>query len=206
MTRWITSGRQGTRVVTAPKHLAEFFGYLMHCVALVRPGVNVPVFDEPDDPSELPNELSPSELDILIDECQRQIDRQTSHFAELRSRSLAMTTVALTELGLLAATAGRFVSQGGWQLAVWIICFVLVALGLAGMASVASTSAAFSTVNPGELVDSSGAMKQNYAHQLLGSLPLGQSTIDTRTTIFRDGVLLMVLGAVAYGVLWLSIF
>lgn len=197
----IRRGREGTRVVRSG-FLGDVVGYMLHCAALAWPGVQVPLLVEPAETPDLPKNLSPDELDRIADEARRQSERQTSDFQDLRSRSLSMATVALTELGLLAGTSGRFLALGGMPLAFWLACFLITALGLAGMASVASTEARFMSISIPRLLKTKGEPRWVYANELSACLPLGRATIDTRTTLFRHALALMVLGGVAYGVLW----
>jgi hypothetical protein len=116
-----------------------------------------------------------------------------------------MATVALTELGLLAATAGSFVTDGGWHVAGWLVCFVFVILGLAGMASVATSRADVYSIRIGLLLEKrhEDGLLASYADELAKCVPLGQATNDARQTVFRGALALMTLGGVGYGVLWL---
>jgi len=202
---WMRKGRDGTRVITLRGPAAEVLGYLVHCLALLWPGVKVPVFSEPEATGDLSVGRLREHLDLVIDEARAQLDRQHADLAELRARALAMSTVALTELGLLAATAGRFAHLSGWPLRAWIGCFVVVAFGLAGMGSIASTRADFSGISIPLLLTKDGDLRTVYAIELVGCLPLGQVTVDTRRTVFRDALALMIVGALAYGILWISV-
>lgn len=202
---WIREGRDRTRVITLRGPAAEAYGYLVHCLALLRPGMKVPVFSEPDEPVDLPPGMSVAYLDLVTNEARAQFDRQHIDLAEIRARALTMAAVALTELGLLAATAGRFIQLGGWALWAWIGCFVIVTLGLAGMGSIASSRADFYNISVPVLLSKDGDLPAVYANELVACLPLGEVTIDTRRTVFRDALTCMIVGAIAYGILWISV-
>jgi hypothetical protein len=201
--RPIESGTDGALIITSRGLLGEAVGYVMHCVALVWPGMNTPVFSDPVRPNAAPRG---DQIDVVTAEALRQYEAQRTDLKELRSRALSMVTVALTEIGLLAATAGTFVQIGGWRLGVWGICFLVVLLGLAGMASTASSSAQFLDVEIREVLRHPGDVRAFYAGELADSLPMGHATVNARITYFRDALALMVVGALLYGVLWVTSF
>lgn len=195
-------GRDGVLVVTPGGGAGELWGFVLHCLALLRPGVQVPVFTEPSPEVEIPAHLSDSQVDLIASEARAQLDSQNEELRDLRSRALAMAAVALTELGLLAGTAGRFVDQGGPLVFVWIACFVTVSFGLAGMASVTSSRSDFYGLNISLLIAMEGDLRSNHVNELVASISLGNVTVDARRTVFRDALLCMVVGALAYGILW----
>lgn len=197
-----SKGNYSARVV-AEGWQGEILGYLLHCRALLLPGTKVPVFCNPRMPDAIPESATGPELDLLIAEASSQLDRQKTGLAEIRSRALGMTTVALTELGLLAATAQRFTVAGGWPLILWVGCFLLVVAGLAGMGSVASSRADFGGIDISRLLGKTGELHRVYANELVDCIPLGDETLNARVTVFRDALLLMALGAVFYGILWI---
>ncbi len=199
----IESGTDGALVIGHPGPLGEAVGYALHCVALIWPGMNTPVFTDPVRFTAAPRE---DQIDVVTAEALRQYEAQRGDLKELRSRALSMVAVALTEVGLLAATAGTFVQIGGWQLGVWAACFLVVSLGLAGMASTASTSARFLDVEIPEVLNQPGDVRVFYAGELAASLPMGHATVNARITYFRDALALMVIGALLYGVLWVTSF
>lgn len=198
----LSEGNYDTRVV-GDGWQGEVHGYLMHCVALLLPGARVPVFYNPKQPATISESANRADLELLITEARGQLDRQQTELAEIRSRSLGMTTVALTELGLLAATAQRFTDAGGWPLGFWIACFVIVVFGLAGMGSIASSRADFGDIDITTLLGKPGELQRVYANEINDCIPLGYATLDARRTVFRDALLLMALGAVFYGILWI---
>lgn len=200
---WIADGADGTRVITRDGRAGEALGYFMHCRSLLIPGVKVPLFYDPQPAGVLPADLDPAQLTLVVDEARATLARQSEYLSRIWARAQSMVTVALTEVGLLAATAARFVEAGGPLLVAWILCFALAVLGLAGMASVASSRAEVNAINIGRLLALSGDLLTNYATELVQSVPLGTAVNAARQTVFRIALTLMALAGVAYGVLWL---
>lgn len=111
---------------------AEARVYLWHCLSVVRPGIDVPVFATLVVFDGDVAQLTDDDLTIVVDEGRRQLDRQQADLERVRSRAATLVTVALVEIALLSSGARRAFADGAWATAGWGAAALLVLLGLAG--------------------------------------------------------------------------
>ena len=182
----------------------EPLNYLRHCLSAFLPGSTLPVFmaAQPFD-GDLTG-VTPDELEILIDEGRRQLDWQWAQLERLRTRASTLLTVSLAEVALLAGGA-RSSWHSHWFVAVaWTASLLVALLGMAGTAAVLTGKALIGAI---ELSAFAAALHGDDALKLLAityarSVPLGLPTLNTFMTIIRDAVLLLVTGAVTFGIVW----
>jgi hypothetical protein len=182
--------------------LAELRVYLWHCSAVVRPGVEVPVFGEP---SQFTGDLTncePEDLKLVIEEGRRQLDRQLGDLERLRSRGATFVTVGLAEIALLAGGASTYFDHGWLTKFAWMLSGVLVVLGLAGAAALLTARSVFARTDTRQIAQSPSPLLPILAHAYATSTDIGEETVRTRITVLRDTVYLQVLGALVYASAW----
>lgn len=187
------------RVLTG--RFAEPRGYLLYCLALLRPGVGVPVFEQPAGFTGDLSALDPQNLTLVIEEGRRHLDRQVAALDRARGRAGTGLTVGLAALTALAGLA-RAVWQGPIAaLVLWAISAALIVLSIAGSAAVLTTQARLGAIHAAWLADSNPTavlLAGTYADQV----GIGDATVAARVTILRDATLLLVLGAFSLTAAW----
>jgi len=183
-------------------HCAEARVYLWHCLAVLRPGVEVPVFSEPAKFDGDLAGLTDDDLCLVVDEARRQLDRQLGDLERMRSRASALVTVGLAEIALLSGGARDMFHHGCGSAAAWALSTLLVVLGLAGAAAVLTVQAVFGRTDTALIADQSPPLLKPTAVAYAGLTGVGEETVRTRLTVLRDSVLLLVLGALVYACAW----
>lgn len=178
--------------------------YVAYAVALFVPGRAVPTFacgDFP--PGDLTN-WSADECKLLVEEGQRQLDRQAREHERIQSRAQFLFTTALALLVVLAATARRIAERGGIAVFVlWGIGMLLVGAAVLGASALLSVRAEFRNLDA-RLVSqqAAGNVLREIAAAYSRSVGTGEATLQTRLTIYRDAVLLLLLAGVVEVVIW----
>lgn len=176
--------------------------YLRYATAPLRPGARLPVFEEPTKPEwPLRSELDVPQLDLIMSEARRQLDRQRADLESLRTRSNALVALCLVELGLLSAGASK-VFKHGLLIVPWALSVVAVLLALGGAIALVSARADFSGVNIFGLAAAKPPLHRVATKAYVGATSTGDVTIAARVTVFRDAVLLAIVGALLYAALW----
>ena len=178
--------------------------YLVHLRGL-WPGVSVPAFAvHPGAPNGI-DEWGVDDCQVLVDEGRRQLDAQREQIDQIRTRSQFLFT---TSLGLAAVSfAGRstvFRAKSDLPLAIWSLGLLLTALGLLGSASVIAARKQLGSID-------TAVMTRTYKPPVLPKLAAGYSrqvstganTAATLVTVYRDAVVLVLLGAICWGGAWL---
>lgn len=181
----------------------EARAYLWYCLALFRPGTKVPVFQEP--PERHPHivDFTKDQLQVVLDEGRRQLDRQRQDLERVQARSATATTIGLAEIALLSNGGATMIRAGGLWFALWLIGVLCVFLGVAGAVSLLTTRSTVSAPHVNEIATYEGRDPlycAAYSH--VRDVDVGEVTLSARVTILRDVALLLVLGAVLYAVAW----
>lgn len=176
--------------------------YLRYAIAPLRPGVTLPTFEKPAEFKwPISSYLDTSQLDLIIGEARRQVDRQRADLESLHGRSKAVLTLCLAEIGLLSAGASR-VFKHNWLILPWTLSVLAVLLALGGVISLLSARADFGVVSPLGLAASEPPLHRVAAKSYARVAGIGDVTIAARVTVFRDAVLLAVVGAILYAAVW----
>jgi hypothetical protein len=182
----------------------EWAAYLRNILGL-WPGHQVPVFIVHNVPIGDLTNWSDAELTLVLDEGRRQLDRLFDEVEKVRVRSqfLFTSTVAL----LVVVLAGRhtmLATKNDVPLALWALAIAVVGLGMLGTASIIASrkdlraidAAKFTTTEERPLLRELVA-----AHAR--SVKESTNTVYTQITMFRDAVLVVMIGAIIYGVAWI---
>ncbi len=176
--------------------------YCWYVFALIRPGIEVPTFGEPVPYTGDIERFTDDDLKVIVEEGRRQIDRQLADLEKNRARAATMLTVSLAELAVLAASAQRVFLKGFLASTIWAISAVLVVLAIGGAASLLTSAAAFGRLETRDLATGPTPVLRQAALGYAHAVGHGEETIRTRITVLRDGVLLIVVAALLYAVLW----
>lgn len=187
------------------KRRSELRMYLAHLRG-IWPGARVPVYEvHPGAPGDIAT-WETDDCQVLVDEGRRQLDAQRDQTEQIRGRSQFLFT---TSLGLAAISfAGRstvFAAKNDAPLGIWSLGLLFTTLGLLGATSVIVARKEFGSID-------TAVMTTAYQPPVLPKLAAGYSrqvskganTMTTLLTVYRDAVLLIVLGAICWGAAWLT--
>lgn len=178
--------------------------YLAHLRGL-WPGARVPTFQvHPSSPGDIAT-WSAEECQLLVEEGRRQVDSQRDQAEQIRTRSQFLFTTALALAAVsFAGRSAVFTARNNVPLAVWSLGLLLTFLGALGAASVIVARKEFGSID-------AAVMTTVYVPPVLPHLAAGYSrivgtgenTVATILTVHRDSVLLVLAGAVSWGIAWL---
>ena len=137
---------------------------------------------------------------MLIDEGRRQYDAQISALEETRGRAQWLFSVALALSGADAALALKvFPHPTHAQLAAWICSVVFTSWSALGAAAVITGTAKLSGIATAPLSKYAPPIRKQLAMDYAAILDVGEQTVNTRITLYRQAVVWLVLGG--YGAL-----
>lgn len=181
----------------------ESRAYLLYCLALFRPGIKVPVFEQP--PERTPDiaEFSDEQLQVVLEEGRRHLDRQREDLERIQTRSATAATIGLAEVALLSNGGATVIRAGGVWLIPWLMGVICVFLGVAGAVSLLTTRPAVAAPHVNDIASDEGRRPlYTAAYSYVRGVDVGDVTLAARVTILRDVALLLVLGAVLYAAIW----
>ncbi len=178
--------------------------YLAHLRGL-WPGAKVPSFQvHPGNPGDI-SQWGNDDFQVLIEEGRRQLDAQRDQAEQIRGRAQFLFTTAI---GLAAVSfAGRetvFAAKGDVPLAIWSLGLLLTTLGLLGTASAIVARKEFGSIDAAIMTTQyQSPVPPKLAAGYSRQVGLGANTVATLLTVYRDAVLLVMLGAICWGAAWL---
>jgi hypothetical protein len=178
--------------------------YLLHVGALFRPGASVRSFAVQSDKVGPLEGWDDADLKLLIEEGRRQFDRQRADLDRIQTRSQWLFTAAGALLALLISEVDIIAIHGAIVFIVWYLGLVLVTLGLLGAAAVMSVRSTFGRVDAAHLSQQLPPVLQVVAREYAERAADGENTVATRLTVFRDAVLVIVVGAALQVGVWLA--
>jgi hypothetical protein len=182
------------RIVAAFSRFVHGQGiYFAHVIGLVAPGEEIPVVRAHQITAEALNQWSDDDLERMLDEGHRQLDRQLSDLEQIRGRAqwLLTTGAAITAAIGTALVATR---PSGVVLLLWVPALVLLVCGVAGAAAVMTVRADFQTIDTAVLSKSTPPILNALATSYSRMLATGENTVATRLTVFRQAVVFVVAG------------
>lgn len=184
----------------------EAWNYVRYAVAPLLPGRRVPVFDTNKNEPHALDGWSDDELLLMVDEGRRQLDRQAASHGRLLDQAQFLFTTSLALLVVVSATLRRIHDdEGHWALvAAWLCGTVLVFSGTLGAASLLSVRAAFGSIDSALLSQSEPPVLRDLADAYASFGKPGDDTLNTRITVYRDAVLLVLVGAALHSLAWVS--
>lgn len=175
--------------------------YAAHVLGLIAPGVEVPVLQAHQVSSQPLDAWSEDDLQHMVEEGRRQLDRQLSDLTQIRTRAQWLFTVGAA---ITVAVAGAFTraNPSGGILALWLLALALLVYGVAGAAAILTVRADFKTIDTAVLSASELPILRALAVSYSRILGTGENTIATRLTVLWQAVLFVIaggyLGLIAY--------
>ena len=126
---------------------AQWF-YLLHVLALIRPGAPVPTFRAHQIAAQPLTGWSDDELQLMVDEGRRQADRQLADLEQIRGRAQWLFTVGVpivTATGAVLAAIGD--GESGWWKVAWVASLLLAGYGVVGAAAIMTIRADFNEID-----------------------------------------------------------
>lgn len=167
--------------------------YFAHVVALLAPGVETPQHDAHQIQPQPLEDWSRLDRKLMIEEGRRQADRQLSDLKEVRGRAQWLFTVGIAATIAIAGAFGADHSTGG-RAALFIASLTLLGYGLAGAVSVMAGRADFNSIDTAVLSQKPIPTERYLAGAYSRILRLGENTVATRITIFRQAVVWVIVG------------
>jgi hypothetical protein len=167
--------------------------YFVHVVGLISPGREMPVFEAHQITPEPIDRWTEDDLERMVDEGHRQLDRQLSDLERIRGRAQWLFTVSAA---LTTALGSAFVAKRphDWLLVLWLAGLVVLAYGLAGAAAVMTVRADFRAIDTAKLSQEQPPMLRYLAGAYSRMLATGENTVATRLTVFRQAVVFVIVG------------
>jgi hypothetical protein len=167
--------------------------YAAHVAALLAPGVRVPsVRGRQIEPGSLEDWID-AELELMVDEGRRQVDRQLQDLDRTRNRSQWLLTLALAALAALATGFARTGPTGPDAVA-WVVGMAALTWGVAGAAAVMVIRAEFRQISTTLLSSTETPVLRSLAEAYARMTGLGEECVATRITVFRQAVLFSIIG------------
>ncbi|MFT3832422.1 MAG: hypothetical protein QM711_03755 [Micropruina sp.] len=172
--------------------------YLAYAFGLLRPGTELPTFGEPTPFDRDLSEHTDDDLDLLIDEGRRQLDRQLHDLDSVRDRAGTLLTLGLAEVALLAASGQPAWSGPWWLASIWAVAAACAFLAAAGAASLLAGRADLGRTDARLAANQDPPIKGPLALGYLSVVAIGEETVRTRLTVLRSAATLAVLAALIY--------
>jgi hypothetical protein len=182
------------RRITALSYFIHGQGiYFAHVIGLISPGEEMPVFRSHQIESAPLDNWTDDDLERMIDEGQRQLDRQLCDLERIRARAQWLLT---TGAAITAAVGAALITKrpSGEVLLLWVPALVLLGCGVAGAAAVMTVRADFKTIDTAVLSTKAPPILRTLATSYSRMLRTGENTVATRLTVFRQAVLYVIIG------------
>jgi hypothetical protein len=167
--------------------------YLEHVLGLLTPGAEITQHEAHQQEPDPLQGWSAEDRALMIQEGRRQADRQLRDLKEIRGRAQWIFTLGVA---ITVALAGAFLADRptGTRLGLFIASLVMLVYGLAGAASIMAVRADFSTIDTAALSKHRPPIEAYLAGAYSRMLRLGENTVATRLTIFRQVVVWVIVG------------
>ena len=186
---------RGRKIVSG--RFAETRAYVGYLAALFHTGRTVPVFFETRPIQVDLTGFETPELQLLIEEGRRQLDRQTMQMRQNQSRASTLLTVALAECIFLAGLWNSAREWGGVSALCWAFGALFATFALGGAVSVLVAKAEYGYVNPPQEVTTPNSAHRDIAQAYFRAAPVGEDTNAARLTILHNGVWFATLAGIA---------
>jgi hypothetical protein len=161
------------------------------------------VFEQPPERDPDIADFTDEQLQVVLDEGRRHLDRQRQDLERVQTRSATAATIGLAEIALLSNGGATVIRAGAFWVIPWLMGVICVFLGVAGAVSLLTTRPTVAAPHVNEIATYAGRHPlycAAYAH--VRDVDVGDVTLSARVTILRDVALLLVLGAVLYAAIW----
>ncbi len=149
--------------------------------------------------------LGKTELQLLVDEGRRQHDQQLQQLEQVRGRGQFLLTTALALMAFavpLVRDAFDFNMITGF---LTVIALLLFSLGTLGAAAVVVAKKLLAAIDVAELSGMDDFSLAKLAEEYAKGARTNENTRTSTITVFRDAVLLVLGGSLAWGIAWLLV-
>ncbi len=144
---------------------------------------------------------APEDLDLIIEQGRIQLARQRQDLENVRGRAQFLFTTTLAILTFAIAGLVPFiVSIGTFML--WALGIGAVLCALVGAAGVIVANKNLGEINTAFLPLQTESLRPVLAGAYANSVSLGETTLSTEITVFRDAVFMLILGTMVLGAGW----
>lgn len=180
--------------------------YLVHVLGLLAPGREVPLLAAHQKPSQPLTDWTDDELKLMLDEGRRQGDRQGAMLEQIRGRAQWLFTFG-APLVVAAASVSTAIDNddSGWWTVAWLLSLFAVGYGVVGAAAIMTVRADFDMIDTAVLSGYKPAILAALAADYAGMLGVGENTVATRLTLFRQAVVWMIVGGYGALITWLAV-
>lgn len=167
--------------------------YLAHVLVLLTPGAETPQHESHRSEPKPLDDWSELDRKLMIEEGRRQADRQLSDLYEVRSRAQWLFTVGVAATIAIGGAFGVD-SPTGARAALFTASLLILGYGAAGAVSIMAGRADFGLIDAAVLSHKQPPIELYLAGAYSRMLRVGENTVATRITIFRQAVLWIILG------------
>jgi len=180
--------------------------YLVHVLALIRPGAPVPTFRAHQIAAQPLTGWSDDELQLMVDEGRRQADRQLADLEQIRGRAQWLFTVGVpivTAIATVIAAIGN--GDSAWWKVAWVASLLIAGYGVVGAAAIMTIRADFNEIDSAVLSGYKPPILARLAVDYAEMLAVGEDTVATRLTVFRQAVVWLIIGGYGGLITWLAV-
>ncbi len=165
--------------------------YLIHICGLLVPGQEIPVVIAHRTTASSLEDWATEDLQRMIEEGRRQLDRQLSDLEQIRGRAQWLFTVGAA---ITASLGGAFATIRPTDAVLWLVAFAVLVYGVAGAAAIMTVRADFEAIDTAVLSQLTPPILKPLATSYSRMLGTGENTVATRLTVFRQAVLFVIIG------------
>jgi len=184
---------------------SELWVYLRHVAALFWPNAKAPALDsDPTQPGDISTWSEP-ELDLLIEEGRRQIDRQHEDLERIRTRAQVLIAFGLALEASIASFYDRVTESP--DCLVWFVWGLSIATGAWSILGAAATSvvrADMEMIHTAVLTRKTSP-KRDLAEDYGAMMKAGEDQLSTRLTNLRHAVVWLLLSSALGLASWLMV-
>lgn len=168
--------------------------YFLHLLALITPGHEIKRHAaHTTEPAALEG-WSRWDRQMMIEEGRRQADRQLSDLQAVQARAQWLFTVGLAATVAVGGVLRADKPHDWPRIVLFIASLLMLAIGLAGAAAITVVRADFNSIDTAVLSHKPLPTEMYLAAAYSRMLRVGEETISTRITIFRQAVVWIIAG------------
>jgi hypothetical protein len=179
--------------------------YAQHVLALFIPNASAPMYRaDPNEPGDL-SAWGAEDLQVLIEEGRRQIDRQHDDLERIRSRSQVLLALGLALVGTTAALDERVGDAESLVVrGVWILAMAAGVWSILGAAATSVVRADMEVIHAGVLSRRWPPIPRKLAGDYARMVMTGENQLATRLTNLRHAVTWLLIAAALALTCWVT--
>jgi hypothetical protein len=136
----------------------------------------------------------------------RQADRQLADLEQIRGRAQWLFTVGVpivTAIATVIAAIGN--GDSAWWKVAWVASLLIAGYGVVGAAAIMTIRADFNEIDSAVLSGYKPPILARLAVDYAEMLAVGEDTVATRLTVFRQAVVWLIIGGYGGLITWLAV-